>query len=79
MNSDGVNHVYSTDFGGNSLVPAGTFVAFEDLQGGGDLNYNDENFVFTNVSTSNGVPEPGSLALLGAALAGLAVARRRKR
>ena len=79
MNSDGVNHVYSTDFGGDLLVPAGIFVAFEDLQGGGDLNYNDENFVFTNVSSSNNVPEPGSLALLGAALAGLAAARRRTR
>ena len=79
LNSDGVNHVYSTDFGGDALIPAGPYVAFEDLQGGGDRNYNDETFVFTNVSASNNVPEPGSVALVGIALAGLAVSRRRKR
>lgn len=76
MNSDGVNHIYSTDFAGNATIPAGVYVAFEDLVGGGDLNYNDETFVFTNVRVS--VPEPGTLALLGLGLVGLAATRRRK-
>lgn len=77
MNSDGIQHVYSTDFAGAGAVPAGTFVAFEDLVGGGDLNYNDETFVFTNVAVS--VPEPGSLALLAIAMLGAAGATRRRR
>jgi hypothetical protein len=62
LNSDGLNHVYSTDFGGDSFIPAGTFVSFEDLPNGGDFNYNDEDFVFTNVATS--VPEPTTLFLM---------------
>jgi hypothetical protein len=78
MNSDGVNHVYSTDFAGDSFVPAGTFVAFEDLNYGGDFNYNDETFVFTNVSTSTNVPEPSSLALMSIGALGFFAVRRRK-
>lgn len=77
MNSDGIQHVYSTDFSGAGAVPAGTFVAFEDLPNGGDFNYNDETFVFTNVAVS--VPEPGSLALLAIAMLGAAGATRRRR
>jgi Domain of unknown function (DUF4114)/PEP-CTERM motif len=80
LNSDGVNHVYSTDVGASGGVPAGTYVAFEDLKGGGDLNYHDETFVFTNVGTvTPSVPEPANLALLmsGLGLMGF-VARRRR-
>lgn len=69
LNSDGTNHVYSAAFSGDSLnnIPAGTYVGFEDLYRGGDLDYNDEIFVFTNMSVSP-VPEPETYAML---LAGL--------
>jgi len=79
LNSDGKNHVYSTDFGGDGSIPAGTFVAFEDLPNGGDFNYNDETFVFTNVRTGGTVPEPGTLALLSFGLLGLGLARRKRK
>jgi len=77
LNSDGVNHVYSTDFAGAGAVPGGTYVSFEDLPNGGDFNYTDLAFVFTNISTSTGVSAPPTLALLLAAgVAGLALRRR---
>ena len=82
LNADGhVNHVYSTAWAGDALVPAGTYVGFEDLDGGGDFNYADEQFVFTNVSTSTpAVPEPANGALLAAGLGLMGwVARRRAR
>lgn len=79
-NSDGTNHVYSTDFAGNGTVPAGVYVGFEDLDAGdgSDFNYFDETFVFTNIAVSTGVPEPGSLALVLGALAAVGAARKRK-
>lgn len=77
LNSDGVNHVYSTDFAGAGLVPGGTYVSFEDLPNGGDFNYTDLAFVFTNISTSTGVSAPPTLALmLAAGVAALALRRR---
>lgn len=79
LNSDGVNHVWATGYaGGDFGIPAGTYVAFEDLNGGGDLNYHDETFVFTNVATTGNVPEPATWAMMiaGFGLVG-AVARRR--
>lgn len=76
LNVDGVNHAYSTAFGGDTYIPAGTYVGFEDLpNGSADFDYNDHQFVFTNVS-ARGVPEPGSLLLLSLALGGLALASR---
>lgn len=79
LNVDGSNHVYSTDFAGDTEVPGGTYVGFEDLDSrtGTDFNYNDLSFVFTNISTSTGVPVPATPALLLAA--GLAAAALRRR
>ncbi len=80
----GHNHVYSTPYTGTGPVidsiPPGTFVSFEDLRfPSSDFNYNDEDFVFTNVATINLVPVPASfwagLALF-AAMGGAAWVRR---
>lgn len=69
LNADGINHVYSTAFSGDAVhgIPAGTYVGFEDLRGGGDFDYDDETFVFTNVAA---IPEPETYAML---LAGLGI------
>lgn len=69
LNADGVNHVYSTLFSGDAAhgIPTGTYVGFEDLRGGGDRDYDDEAFIFTNIVIPV-VPEPETSAML---LAGL--------
>lgn len=80
MNSDLKQHIYSTDFAGDiPTIPAGTYVGFEDILGGGDLDYNDHEFIFTNIGLNQtSVPDGGSaLVLLGAALTGLGMLRRR--
>lgn len=60
----------------SARIPAGTFVSFEDEPyASSDLNYNDEDFVFTNVSsaqTINAAPEPMVASSVLALLAGLA-------
>lgn len=62
-------------FGGE---PGRTWVGFEDILGGGDHDYNDHTFSFTNIIEAP-VPEPSTYALM---LGGLGVvgflARRRK-
>ncbi len=85
----GLNHIYSTAYTGSlgHNIPNGTYIGFEDLRGGGDKNYNDETFVFTNVastlSSANAasVPEPSSIVVLGVGAVGclLASAIRKRR
>jgi hypothetical protein len=77
------NHVYSTSATAgqvSALIPAGTYVGFEDLSfPGSDYNYFDDTFVFTNVSTTTtGVPDASAtLSLLGLGVGALAAARRK--
>jgi len=78
-NAGGLNHAFSTAYaGGDFAVPAGVFVAFEDLPNLGDRDYNDHRFVFTFPGVA-GVPEPATWAMLiaGFGMVGYA-ARRRK-
>ena len=90
LNSDGISHVYSAPYPASgalgsaynlsSLIPAGTFVAFEDTAlSSSDLDYNDVQFVFTNVSTST-TPLPAALPLFATGLGALGLLGwRRKR
>ncbi len=81
-NADGVQHIYATDFAGNGTIPAGTYVAFEDLLAsqGSDFDYNDDSFVFTNLATVT-TPVPAALPLFfsGLSLGGALVWRRRRK
>lgn len=81
LNADGITHIYSDAYaGGDWGIPAGVYVGFEDISGGGDRDYDDLRFVFTNVGGGEvGVPEPATWAMLiaGFGLVGFAARRRR--
>lgn len=71
-NPDGVAHASVTDMGSYTIV------GFEDLYGGGDLDYNDNVFSFSyNVIPT--VPVPAAGLMLVSALGGMAALRRKRR
>jgi hypothetical protein len=73
LNVDGLPHAVV------SLVGGRTLVSFEDKVGGGDNDYNDHSFSFTNVGVT-AVPEPSAMALTlaGLGVLGFVGTRRRK-
>jgi hypothetical protein len=83
LSEDGVNHAYATMFRGGVLngfdFPAGTYVGMEDLPViHSDWNYNDDSFIVVGASAATATPEPGTLALFGSGILGLAGVVRRK-
>ena len=70
-NPDSVFHAGVDNLGGGIFV-----VGFEDLFGGGDLDYDDNRFQFEGAIAQTAIPEPATLSLLGL---GLVAARRYRR
>ncbi|GJL51943.1 MAG: hypothetical protein NPIRA01_31700 [Nitrospirales bacterium] len=82
-NVDGLAHAIVND----SFGQGETLVSFEDLLGGGDKDYNDLLFSFSNTNTELDAdtnkslvqnPEPSTVILLGSGIIGLAAWRLRK-
>ncbi len=73
-NPDQLAHAVVDD----DYLPTETYVGFEDLFNGGDLDYDDLNFSFTNVRGQTSVPEAGmTLGMLSMGLLGLGWMKRR--
>lgn len=80
-NSDSLQHIYASWANAGAAFagsPAGIYIGFEDLPHGGDLDYNDTQFLVTNVA--NAVPEASTWLMLAMGFGGFgAMAFRRKR
>lgn len=77
LNADGLAHAMVSN-----LDDGGTLVSFEDLYGGGDKDYNDLMFSFSNTNTEAKLvqnPEPATIILFGSGLLGLGAWRLRKK
>ncbi|GJL66149.1 MAG: hypothetical protein NPIRA05_11200 [Nitrospirales bacterium] len=77
-NIDGIAHAFIDDSFGNNE----TLVSFEDLLGGGDRDYNDLIFSFSNTEAGANLvqnPEPSTVILLGSGIMGLAAWRLRNK
>jgi hypothetical protein len=84
-NPDGIIHVahqtWAADLPGPGAIPVdGILVGFEDIFGGGDLDFNDNMFVFSRVLSREvppgaSAPEPISILLIGTGM--LPLIRRR--
>jgi hypothetical protein len=74
LNPDSIPHAVVD----TAYAPGVTLVGFEDLLQGGDGDYDDTVFTFTNVEARTGVPDGGSTALLALlSLVALSALRRR--
>jgi hypothetical protein len=81
-NSDGVQHFFRAPYlGGDFGIPLtpfrqGTYFGVEDIEGGGDFNYTDLQFI----ARTGSIPEPENWALMiaGFGLVGAAARRRAK-
>lgn len=79
----GAQHIYSSAYtfdAGDPDIPGGTYIGFEDISplSGGDRDYDDHEFVFTNVAVVSTPDGGATVALLGVALSGLGLLRRRR-